>query len=87
MSEPYSRKKIVDDLTGKPLSRQRKYQLRRVAEGRCRICGEPAEGPQLCTTHRIQMALAQLKYRGVPTVPRRGKWLVEAGVRPGRQEE
>lgn len=38
----FTTKKIEDDLTDLPLSRQRKYQLRNSRQGRCIICGGDA---------------------------------------------
>ena len=42
-------KLIQDRFTSLAVSRQRKYQLRREAAGRCRLCGEP--GSPYCTRH------------------------------------
>jgi hypothetical protein len=33
---------IQDEFTDLPISRQRRYQLRCEANGRCRLCGRPA---------------------------------------------
>jgi hypothetical protein len=46
---------IEDDLTNDPtLSRQRRYQIRKEREGRCRICGDLApKGKSLCVDHQI----------------------------------
>lgn len=71
---------IHDAFTALPLSRQRKYQLRRRTEGRCWICGDPAPDER-CDYHHIEMALSQLRRRGEVARPRRGKWLVLAGIR------
>jgi len=75
-----SRKLIQDEFTQLKISRQRKWQKRKSAEGRCGVCGVTAEG-KLCDTHAVKMALRQLKQRGAPMKTRRGKWLVMAGVR------
>ena len=83
MTPPFSRKLIQDEFTALPVSRQRKWQLRRGAEGRCGVCGVTAAG-KLCDTHAVKMALMQLKQRGPTTTPRRGKWLVMAGERGAR---
>ena len=40
----YTRKKIVDEFTDLPISRQQKWQLRRAKEGRCVICGDKYSG-------------------------------------------
>jgi len=49
---------IQDDLTDKPISRQRKYQLRRERKKRCRLCGKPAARRHLCIDHLKQQDLA-----------------------------
>ncbi len=36
-----------------PVSRQRKYQLRRQKEGRCVICGKPKVSATFCLDHMI----------------------------------
>lgn len=71
---------IRDEFTPLSVSRQRKWQLRRHKESRCEICGDPAPSGR-CDYHRIALALAQLRHRGEPVTPRRGKWLVLAGER------
>jgi len=38
----YTTKKIDDDIATLPLTRQRKYQLRNIRQGRCIICGNDA---------------------------------------------
>lgn len=78
----YSRKKIIDLTADLPVSRQRKYQLRRAAEMACIICGQaPVVDAGRCKRHNITLALANLRHRGEPNIPRRGKWLVAAGLR------
>ena len=72
--------KILDEFSALPLSRQRKWQLRRRKQHRCMECGVPATGA-LCDSHCVKRALSQLKLRGVTSGPRRGRWLVMAGVR------
>jgi 5-deoxy-D-glucuronate isomerase len=80
MIPPFSRKLIQDEFTALPVSRQRKWQLRKRVEGRCAVCGVPAEG-KLCDMHAIKRSLLQLKQRGPTTTQKRGKWLVMAGER------
>ena len=75
------RKLIQDAFTSLPLSRQRKWQLRRRKEGRCIECGRAAATVMMCDLHSIKRALTQLEARGVTSGPRRGKWLVRAGLR------
>jgi hypothetical protein len=49
----YTRKKIIDEFTDLPISRQQKWQLRRAKEGRCVICGEPKVTAWHCLKHAI----------------------------------
>lgn len=35
------------------MTRQRKYQLRRLLEGNCPLCGKPKGKTQLCEMHRV----------------------------------
>lgn len=39
---------ILDEFTNLPVSRQRKWQLRQNAKGRCVICGQPRPGHRTC---------------------------------------
>ena len=48
------RKHIEDEFSQLPVSRQRKYQLRRQHNGRCIICGEPAVTAAHCLFHAIK---------------------------------
>jgi hypothetical protein len=76
------RQPILDEFTALPVSRQRKWQLRRRKEGRCLICGTAARlSGERCAPCRTTHALMQLKHRGEPATPRRGKWLTLAGKR------
>jgi hypothetical protein len=49
----YSRRKIEDEFSHLPVSRGRKYQLRRHKEGRCIKCGQPQAAAYLCLRHLI----------------------------------
>lgn len=57
-------KKIEDGFTGKlgsngkPLSRQRLWQLRRQAQGKCKVCGEKAVDGTLCQIHKDRNVVA-----------------------------
>lgn len=43
---------IQDEFSGLPISRQRRYQMRKLAAGRCRLCGAPAMvGHPVCERH------------------------------------
>jgi hypothetical protein len=60
----YTRKKIVDEFTEMPISRQQKWQLRRAKEGRCVICGEPKVTAWHCLKHAIANREWARKYSG-----------------------
>jgi hypothetical protein len=59
------RKLIEDEFTHLPLSRQRKYQLRRQREGRCTECGDPAAQGSRCLRHLVKARERQRKQRGL----------------------
>jgi len=46
-------RRIQDEFTNLPLSKQRKYQLRRAKEKRCIICGSPAVSTEFCAKHMV----------------------------------
>ena len=48
-----SGKKIIDDLTDKPLSKQRKWQLRQVRKDKCIKCNTKLATSYLCERHRL----------------------------------
>lgn len=50
---------IQDDLRDKPMSRQRKYQLRKQRAGLCKQCGKPAAPATHCPA-------CEAKRRGAP---------------------
>lgn len=52
-------KKIKDKFTRKDVSRQRKWQLRREAEGKCRTCAKPAVTRFQCLECAIKAREAQ----------------------------
>jgi hypothetical protein len=60
----YTRKKIVDEFTDLPISRQQKWQLRRAKEGRCVICGEPKVTAWHCLKHAVANREWARKYSG-----------------------
>lgn len=46
------------------MSRQRKYQKRMAAEGRCVLCGKPRDGNAThCERHRVQRNKREQLYR------------------------
>jgi hypothetical protein len=59
------RRPIQDEFTGLPISRQRKYQLRKQREGRCTECGEPPAQGSRCLKHLVKARERQRKKRGL----------------------
>jgi hypothetical protein len=59
------RKRIEDEFTDLPLSRQRKYQLRMQRDQRCTECGEPAAVGSRCLKHLVKARERQRKKRGL----------------------
>lgn len=53
--------KIKDKFTKLPVSRQRKWQLRKQSKGLCILCGEPLATATYCLKHAI--AHRELKRR------------------------
>ena len=60
----YTRKKIVDEFTDLPISRQQKWQMRRAKEGRCVICGDKKVTAWHCLKHAIANREWARKYAG-----------------------
>ena len=56
---------IVDEFTHLPISRQRKYQMRRQRDKQCTECGEPAAHGSRCLKHLIVARERQRKKRGL----------------------
>jgi len=44
---------IIDQFTDLPITRQRKWQLRKQAEGKCITCGAPAVVAFFCLKHAV----------------------------------
>lgn len=59
------RKRIEDEFTYLPISRQRKYQLRRERDKCCTECGEPAVQGSRCLKHLVKARERQRKKRGL----------------------
>ena len=59
------RKRIEDEYTDLPISRQRKYQLRMLRDRRCTECGQPAVQGSRCLKHLIKARERQRKKRGL----------------------
>ena len=59
------RKRIDDEFTDLPVSRQRKYQLRMKREKRCIICGDPAVTKWKCLKHMVKARERQRKKLGL----------------------
>jgi hypothetical protein len=56
---------IQDEFSGLPISRQRKYQLRRARDRRCTQCGEPVVKGTRCLKHLIDARERQRKSQGL----------------------
>jgi len=56
---------IVDEFTHLPISRQRKYQMRRQRDKRCTECGDPAARGSRCLKHLVKARERQRKKRGL----------------------
>jgi hypothetical protein len=55
---------IQDEFSLLPISRQRKYQLRRLRDGRCTQCGAPVIAGKRCLKHLIEARERQRKLQG-----------------------
>src|SRR4029078_12244872 len=61
----HMRKRIEDEFTYLPVSRQRKYQLRMQRDQRCTECGEQAVQGSRCLKHLVKARERQRKKRGM----------------------
>jgi hypothetical protein len=59
------RKRIQDEFTEMPISRQRKYQLRMQRDKRCTECGQPAIQGSRCLKHLVKARERQRTKRGL----------------------
>ncbi len=59
------RKRIQDEFSDLPISRQRKYQLRMQRDRRCTECGAPASQGSRCLKHLVKARERQRKKRGL----------------------
>ena len=59
------RKAINDEFTHLPISRQRKYQLRMVRDGRCIECGEASVQGSRCLKHLVAARERQRRKNGL----------------------
>lgn len=50
--------------TGKEVSRQRRWQLKQAALGKCITCGKPAVAGVLCLEHRRKQTVQRRKLKG-----------------------
>lgn len=73
-------KKIIDEFTALPVSRERKRQLRKRKKGRCIVpgCWEPPVSAERCVKHRVELAMADHVKRNCGE-PYKSKWLKLAG--------
>ena len=59
------RRRIKDEFTDLPISRQRKYQLRMQGDSRCTECGEEAVQGSRCLKHLVKARERQRRKRGL----------------------
>jgi hypothetical protein len=59
-----ARAPIKDEFEKLPISRQRKYQLRKQRDGRCTECGAPSAGSSRCLKHLVKARERQRKKKG-----------------------
>jgi len=59
------RRRIKDEFTDLPISRQRKYQLRMQRDSRCTECGEEAVQGSRCLKHLVKARERQRRKRGL----------------------
>ncbi len=59
------RQEIVDEFTNLPISRQRKYYLRKKRDQKCTKCGRPADRGSLCVEHLVQQREYRRKTMGL----------------------
>jgi hypothetical protein len=59
-------KLILDKFTTMPISRQRRYQMRRQQEGCCKLCAEPVEKGKLLCAHHEQAAAEHMRTKRSP---------------------
>ena len=79
-------KPIVDEFTYLPISKQRRWQLRKEKAGQCITCGKPATKYQRCAPHavaliermrEIQSRRAEMRPGNAPLAIRRGNPFVQ----------
>ena len=56
---------IEDEFSFLPISRQRRYQLRRAREGRCTQCGAPVVKGTRCLKHLVDARERQRRSQGL----------------------
>ncbi len=56
---------IEDEFALLPISRQRKYQLRRARDGRCTQCGKPVVEGKRCLKHLVEARERQRRAQGL----------------------
>ena len=79
------RKRIEDEFTYLPVSRQRKYQLRMKRDQRCTECGEPAVQGSRCLKHLVKARERQRQKRGLKRRYRGTlSYTLQAAARRGR---
>lgn len=80
-------KHIQDAFTDMAISRQRRYQLRKEAQGVCPLCSEPLATEHFCLKHAVYQREAARKKLGSVKRYRSQTYALEAkaAVRPSRR--
>ena len=84
-TKKYSRVRIQDEFTDLPVSRGRKYQLRRHKEGRCIKCGEPQVAAFYCLRHLVTNREAIRRKTGAVGRNRSLSYLLEEKAKASRK--
>jgi hypothetical protein len=58
-------RQIKDNFTNLNISRQRRYQLRKLRDGKCTQCGRPSAIGSRCLNHLVKAREHQRKKRGL----------------------
>jgi hypothetical protein len=59
------RRNIEDEFSQLPISRQRRYQLRRERDQRCTQCGQPVSKGKRCLKHLVEARERQRRAHGL----------------------
>lgn len=86
MKEKSTHARIEDEFTDLPVSRARKYQLRRQKEGNCIKCGQPQAAAFYCLKHLIANRETIRRTNGAKRRNRSLSYALEAKAKAARRE-